>query len=112
MLYAIIFGAFVPLPFWFLGRRKPNSVFAKVSTPLWFTNTVVIAPVSGTSIASNFAMGFIFQYVVRKRNFRWWAKFNYVAGAGLDAGTGFGAIVVFFALLVSKVTLLRIWSVY
>ena len=47
-------------------------------------------------------MGFIFQYVVRKRNFRWWAKFNYVTGAGLDVGTGLGVMFVFFALLVSK----------
>lgn len=101
MLYAIIFGAFVPLPFWFLGRRNPNSVFAKVSTPLWFTNTIVISPISGSNIASNFVVGFVFQYVVRRRNFRWWAKFNYVTGAALDAGTGFGAIVVLFALLVS-----------
>ena len=112
MLYTIVFGAFIPLPFWFWGRLHPNSVFAQASTPLWFSNSVPISPLSGISVSSSIMVGFIFQRVVRKRSFRWWAKFNYVAGAGLDAGTGFGAIVVFFALLVSKVTLLRIWSVY
>ena len=110
MLYAIIFGAFVPLPFWFLGRCYPNSVFTKVSTPLWFTNSILISPVSGINVSSNIVVGFIFQYVVRKRNFRWWSKFNYVIGAGLDAGTGIGAIVVFFALLVSKAIQLTICS--
>jgi len=69
---------------------------------MWFTNSVLVSPISGANIASNIAVGFVFQYVVRKRNFRWWAKFNYVTGAGLDAGTGFGAILVFFAFLVSE----------
>jgi hypothetical protein len=46
-------------------------------------------------------VGFIFQYVIRKKNFFWWAKFNYVTSAGLDAGTGFAMIVMFLAFAVS-----------
>ena len=103
MLYAMIFGAFIPLPFWFRVRRNQNSVFARVSTPLWFSNSVLVSPESGINVSSSVVVGFIFQYVVRKRNFRWWSKFNYVTGAGLDAGTGIGAIVVFFALFVSVI---------
>lgn len=26
------------------------------------------------------------EYVIRKRNFRWWSKFNYALSAALDSG--------------------------
>ena len=57
-------------------------------------------------------MGFIFQHFLRKRSFQRWAKFNLIPGVGLDAGTEFGVIAMFFALLVSKVTPLTACGVY
>jgi hypothetical protein len=38
------------------------------------------------------------EYFIRKRNFRWWSKFNYVLSAGLDSGTILAVIVIFFTL--------------
>ena len=38
------------------------------------------------------------QYVIRRRHFSWWAKYNYVLSAGLDSGVAIATIVIFFCL--------------
>lgn len=41
-------------------------------------------------------LGFIFQYIIRRRHFTFWAKYNYVLSAALDTGTAIGVLFVFF----------------
>jgi hypothetical protein len=43
-------------------------------------------------------VGFIFNYVIRRRHFAWWSKYNYVLSAGLDSAYAIGTIVIFFCL--------------
>lgn len=57
---------------------------------------------SGINAPSPFVPGSVFQSVIRRKNSFWWAKFNYFTSVGLDAGTGFAIIVMFFALAVSS----------
>lgn len=45
-----------------------------------------IPPATGINYSSWFAVGFVFQYWIRKKNFAWWSKFNYVASSALDSG--------------------------
>ena len=47
-------------------------------------------------------VGFIFQYVVRRRHFAWWAKYNYVLSAALDSGVALSAVFIFFVLQYPK----------
>ena len=100
MLYAMIFGALIPIPFWLWFRKRPKSLASKFFAPLWFANSFNSPPATGINESSSFVVGFVFQYILRKKNFSWWAKFNYVTSAGLDAGTGFAILVIFFALSV------------
>ncbi|QRW17658.1 OPT oligopeptide transporter protein [Rhizoctonia solani] len=51
--------------------------------PMW------IPPATGINYSSWFVIGFLFQYVVRRRNFRWWSKFNYALSAALDSAPSF-----------------------
>ncbi|KAG9312163.1 OPT-domain-containing protein [Chiua virens] len=97
-LYAIIVGAILPLPFWLWQRRYPNSWVKFVSTPVVLSGVSYIPPAGGINYSAWFATGFVFQYLVRKRNFAWWSKFNYVTSAALDSGTVLSAIVIFFTL--------------
>ncbi|KAL4079124.1 OPT oligopeptide transporter protein-domain-containing protein [Scleroderma citrinum] len=97
-LYAIIIGAFLPVPFWLWQRRYPNSWVKYVSTPVVLTGVSFIPPASGINYSAWFATGFVFQYLVRRRNFAWWSKFNYVTSAALDSGTVISALVIFFTL--------------
>ncbi|KAF8648518.1 hypothetical protein AX16_006224 [Volvariella volvacea WC 439] len=97
-LYAIIVGAFLPLPFWFWQRRYPNSWIKYVSTPVILNGVSAIPPATGINYSSWFAVGFVFQYLIRKKNFPWWSKFNYVASAALDSGTVISLMFIFFSL--------------
>lgn len=85
-LYALIAGALLPLPFWIMQRRKPESWARFVSTPVFLLGLSWIPPATGINYSSWFAVGFLFQFVVRKRSFGWWCKYNYVTGAALDCG--------------------------
>ena len=100
-LYAIIIGAFVPLPFWLWTRRYPNSWLKYISTPIILNGVSFIPPAVGINYSSWFAMGFVFQFLIRRRNFGWWSKFNYVTSAALDSGTVLSLITIFFTLQVS-----------
>jgi hypothetical protein len=89
----MIVGAFLPFPFWFWQRRYPNSWVKFVSTPVVLTGVSSMPPATGINYSSWFAVGFIFQYLIRKKNFAWWSKFNYVTSAALDSGESRGMMV-------------------
>ena len=38
--------------------------------------------------------------MIRKKNFAWWSKFNYVLSSSLDCGTVISIMVIFFTLQV------------
>ena len=97
-VYAIIIGAVLPFPFWLWRRRYPNSWVKWVSTPVILNGTAWIPPATGINYSSWFLVGFMFQYIVRKRNFAWWSKFNYVLSSALDSGTVIAVIMIFFTL--------------
>lgn len=97
-LYALIVGAFIPIPFWLWKRRYPDSWIRSVSIPILLNGVASIPPATGINYSSFFVVGFIFQYIIRKRNFAWWSKFNYVTSAGLDSGTVISLLFIFLTL--------------
>jgi OPT family oligopeptide transporter len=97
-LYAIAIGALLPFPFWIWQRRYPNSWVKWVSIPVVLNGVSSIPPATGINYSSWFAVGFVFQYIVRTRNFAWWSKFNYITSAAMDSGTVLSLIVIFFTL--------------
>ncbi|THH21063.1 hypothetical protein EUX98_g8459 [Antrodiella citrinella] len=101
-LYALIVGAFLPLPFWYYQRRWPNAWNKWISTPVILNSVQFIPPATGINYSSWFVTGFVFQYVIRKKNFAWWSKFNYVTAAALDSGTLVCLLFIFFVLQIPK----------
>ncbi|KZT06325.1 OPT oligopeptide transporter [Laetiporus sulphureus 93-53] len=97
-LWALLIGAVLPIPFWLWTRRNPESWMRYINTPLLLNGIADIPPATGINYSSWFLVGFIFQYVLRRRNFAWWSKFNYVTSAALDSGTVVSLLVIFFAL--------------
>jgi OPT family small oligopeptide transporter len=97
-VYAIIVGALLPFPFWLWQRRYPGSWVRWVSTPVILNGVSAIPPATGINYSSWFLVGFVFQYLIRKRNFAWWTKFNYITSAALDSGTAISLIFIFLAL--------------
>lgn len=48
-----------------------------------------VPPAAGIAYSSWISVGFVFQYWIRRKNFAWWSKFNYVTSAAMDIGTLF-----------------------
>ncbi|KAF7969963.1 hypothetical protein HWV62_25516 [Athelia sp. TMB] len=101
-LYALIVGAFLPIPFWLWQRRYPTSWTKFISIPVVLNGVSSIPPAVGINFTSWFAVGFVFQYLIRRRNFAWWSKFNYITSAAMDSGTVISLIFIFFTLQLPK----------
>lgn len=69
-----------------------------LSFPVIYSGTGFIPPATASNYVPWAIVGFIFQYVIRRRHFSWWTKYNYVLSAALDAGVAVGAVLIFFCL--------------
>ncbi|GAA5971328.1 hypothetical protein JCM3765_005835 [Sporobolomyces pararoseus] len=102
ILYWLLAGAVTPFFTWALSRRYPESIFRYINVPVALTGAIFMPPATGINFSSWFLVGFIFQYVLRRRRFRWWSKFNFVLSAGLDSGTVLSGIFIFLTLSLPK----------
>ncbi|KIP02879.1 hypothetical protein PHLGIDRAFT_130482 [Phlebiopsis gigantea 11061_1 CR5-6] len=96
--FFFLFGAVAPLIPYLIIKRYPNSHFRYVHIPIIVNGTGWIPPASALNYVPWGIVGFVSQYVVRRRHFGWWSKYNYILSAALDAGTAIGTILVFFCL--------------
>ncbi|KAJ8083693.1 hypothetical protein PM082_002459 [Marasmius tenuissimus] len=94
-LYFLLIGAALPIPFYFLARRYPLSFWRYVNVPLMFAGAAGIPPASGINYASWALVGFIFNFVIRRRHFRWWMRYNFILSAGLEAGLALSLVAIF-----------------
>ncbi|KAK0442537.1 oligopeptide transporter [Desarmillaria tabescens] len=90
--YALVF-------FFLIGFACPViSYLISLNFPVIFSGTGAIPPASAVNYVPWAIVGFIFQYVIRRRHFSWWAKYNYVLSAAMDSGVAVSAVVIFFCL--------------
>ncbi|KAH8096862.1 small oligopeptide transporter [Cristinia sonorae] len=81
------------------GVVGPQRQFSKGTlyyVPLIFAGIGYIPQASAVNYVPWALVGFLFQYIIRRRHFPFWAKYNYVLSAALDAGTAVGTILVYF----------------
>ncbi|KAJ7088419.1 small oligopeptide transporter [Mycena belliarum] len=97
----IVVGAAAPLLAWSINKKYPNS-FLKYVNPVIFNGTGLIPPATAINYVPWAGVGFIFQYVIRRRYFSWWTKYNYVLSAALDSGVAVSILVIFFTLQFPK----------
>ncbi|KAH7325196.1 OPT oligopeptide transporter [Rhizoctonia solani] len=102
LVFFFLFGAIAPIIPWAITKRYPNSFFTHVNLPVILNGTGSIPPASAINYVPWAIVGFIFQYVIRKRNFQWWTKYNYVLSAALDSGVAISIIIIFFCLQYPK----------
>lgn len=87
-----------------------------LSLPVIFAGTGLIPPATAVNYVPWTIVGFIFQYVIRRRHFSWWTKYNYVLSAALDSGVAVSIVVIFFCLQfpndnsIGKNTLQKWWG--
>lgn len=98
LLYFLPIGAVCPIIIYVINRKWPNSLLAYANFPLMVAGLASIPPATAVNYVPWAIVGFVFQFFVRRWHFSFWAKYNYILSAALDAGTAFGIILVFFCL--------------
>ncbi|KAG2337109.1 OPT oligopeptide transporter [Suillus weaverae] len=98
LLWFFLIGTLCPFCAWLISLKWPNSIIRYINFPVIFTGTSYIPPATAVNYVPWAIVGFIFQYVIRRRHFSWWTKYNYVLAAGLDTGLAVSIILIFFCL--------------
>ncbi|KAF5362813.1 hypothetical protein D9757_013666 [Collybiopsis confluens] len=98
LVFFFLAGFLAPLSAWLISLKWPNSFIRYVNFPVIFTGTGLLPPATSINYVPWAIVGFIFQYLIRRRNFSWWAKYNYVLSAALDSGVAVSTVVMFFCL--------------
>jgi hypothetical protein len=102
MTWFFLIGAVLPIPFYYLARRNPRSLWRYVNIPLALNAPNNVPPFNGANIGSWALVGFFFQFFVRRYHFRWWMRYNYLLASGLDGGLVLALIVIFFSVQFPK----------
>ncbi|KAI1374572.1 small oligopeptide transporter [Hypoxylon crocopeplum] len=110
LLVFFIIGAIAPIIFWFAARRWPKSPAKYLMAPLIFGGAGSIPPATPLNYLSWGIVGYVFQYLVKKRHFRWWSRLNYLTSAGLDLGLALGTLVIFFIFTLNEIEAPRWWG--
>ncbi|EJD53618.1 OPT oligopeptide transporter [Auricularia subglabra TFB-10046 SS5] len=100
--FFFLIGAVLPVIPYVLTKKYPESWWRYVNLPVIFNGTGLIPPASAINYVPWTIVGFVFQYLIRRRSFGWWAKYNYVLSAALDSGVAIATIIIFFALQFPK----------
>lgn len=72
-------------------------------TPLIFGGGQSIPPASPMNYLAWGIVGWFFQKYIRTRNFRWWARLNYITAVGLDTGLAISTLTIFFLFTIRKI---------
>ncbi|KAG0917272.1 hypothetical protein G6F33_001645 [Rhizopus arrhizus] len=108
--FFLLGGFLLPIPFYLLKKKYPNSWVRHVSIPVFMLGPAPYPP-APTNVAPVWAfIGFVFNYVIKRRANAWWKKYNYVLSAALDSGVAICAIVIFFAFQNTEIKFPAWWG--
>ncbi|KAF2793258.1 small oligopeptide transporter [Melanomma pulvis-pyrius CBS 109.77] len=79
-------------------------------TPLIFGGGQSIPPASPMNYLAWGIVGWFFQKYVRTRNFRWWARLNYITAVGLDTGLAISTLTIFFIFTINRIDAPQWWG--
>ncbi|KAL1845935.1 hypothetical protein VTK73DRAFT_391 [Phialemonium thermophilum] len=96
-------GALTPAVVYFAAKRWPRSPLRYVIAPIIFGGAGSIPPATPLNYLSWGFVGFVFQYLVRKRHFGWWTRLNFLTSSGLDFGLALSTLVIFFAFTLNDI---------
>lgn len=106
MKYCFLIGAIYPIPFWLLRlaiKRNKNHRCGWFKKLLRFNEMVCLvgaiawAPSNLMYTIPPVIIGFCFNYIIKRRYPRWWAKYNYILYAAINVAIGYAALIEFFA---------------
>jgi hypothetical protein len=90
LTFFFLVGFVCPVLTYLVSIKHPNSWVRYVNFPVMFSGTGAIPPASAVNYVPWAIVGFVFQYLVRRRKFQWWTKYNCESVQG-DAETRISA---------------------
>ncbi|KIY43237.1 OPT oligopeptide transporter [Fistulina hepatica ATCC 64428] len=102
LLFFFIVGFVGPVLTYILSRKWPHSWLRYINFPVIFSGTGYIPPATAINYVPWAIVGFIFNYMIRRRHFSWWTKYNYILSAALDSGLAVSLLLIFFILQFPK----------
>ncbi|KAG0042686.1 hypothetical protein BGZ83_000187 [Gryganskiella cystojenkinii] len=103
--YFFLIGFFIPIPFYYLKKRFPNSWLENIHLPVLLAATGMMPPAKPFNYPMWIFVGFFFQYFVRRRYATWHLRFTYVMSAAFDSGSAFSVLLCFFIFGIRGVTI-------
>ncbi|KAG5659026.1 hypothetical protein KAF25_007579 [Fusarium avenaceum] len=103
LFFFFILGAITPIVIYVLAKRWPKSPVRYLMAPLIFGGAGAIPPATPLNYLSWGIVGFVFQYWIKKRHFRWWTRLNFLTSSALDLGLALATLVIFFAFTLHDV---------
>ncbi|KAH9898874.1 small oligopeptide transporter [Xylariomycetidae sp. FL2044] len=110
LLFFFVIGAVAPVIFYFAAKRWPHSPAKYLMAPLIFGGAGAIPPATPLNYLSWGIVGWLFQYLIKKRHFRWWSRLNYLTSAGLDLGLALASLFIFFAFTLNEIDAPQWWG--
>ncbi|KAI9229114.1 MAG: OPT oligopeptide transporter protein-domain-containing protein [Piptocephalis tieghemiana] len=98
VLWCLLIGFFLPLPFYLLHRRYPQGKWHLVNVPIITYGAMLVPQYPTNFLITSLLVGWFFQSYLYRHRHGWWRKYNYVLSAALDSGTQIGAMLLFAAL--------------
>ncbi|KAF8261430.1 OPT oligopeptide transporter [Lactarius quietus] len=98
LVFFFLIGAVLPIIQWALHKRFKVGFLRYLNFPVVFSSMTYMPPATPINFVPWVLVCFIFNYVIRRRHFGWWTKYNYVLSAALDAGYDIGVVFIFFTL--------------
>ncbi|PIN14460.1 Sexual differentiation process protein ISP4 [Handroanthus impetiginosus] len=92
-------GAIAPLLVWLAAKAFPKQKWiALIHFPVLLGATAGMPPATAVNYTSWLLVAFFFGFVVYRYRPKWWQRYNYILSGGLDAGTAFVTVLMFFAV--------------
>lgn len=109
-LYFFLVGAMLPLLTWLFLKKYPKSPVRFIHWPVFFTGTGLIPPATAFSYGTYCAVGYVFGYIIKRRYFGWWAKYNYTLSVGLDLGLAWALLLIFIVTMSPTISVPKWWG--
>lgn len=103
LFFFFLVGAVTPVIIYFAAKKWPRSPLKYLMTPLIFGGSGLIPPATPLNYLSWGFVGWVFQYMIRKRHFAWWSRLNFLTSSGLDLGLALATLVIFFAFTLNNI---------
>ncbi|KAF9375804.1 hypothetical protein BGX21_003684 [Mortierella sp. AD011] len=108
--YFFLIGLVLPIPFYFLKKKFSNTWMDYIHIPVVLSATGMMPPARPYHYFNWIAVGFIFQFYVRRYHPSWHLRFTYVLSAAFDTGVAFMGLMSFAIFTSREVEMVPWWG--